>query len=243
MKEKIIQSIPLQSIDYAKIYFNPGCALSIYKPESEGKVLSILQQYFPKIKMHNICCHHQPNLPKGSTIVNNCAGCDRRFRSLYEGINTITLWELLDSLSSLELPKYPEITVSVHDSCSFRQKPQVHMAVRSLLKKMEIKIIESQFSGTSSICCGDNFYRRIPIEQVNAFQKKRASQMPCKDVVVYCVSCIKSMKIGEKTPHHMVDLLLKESTEPQDLNLVSYHDALDEYIKSTMTVITRNKSN
>ena len=190
MNSKIIESVSLSDINYEQIYFNPGCALSIYKPDAELKLLAILQQYFPKMQMHNICCHHDPNLPKGSTIVNNCAGCDRRFRSLYEGVNTMSIWELLDSLPTLEVPQYNSLCVSVHDSCSFRQKPQVH-----------------------------------------EFQKKRAAQMPCEDVVVYCVSYIKEMKIGSKTPHHLVDLLLNESTEPQELDLVLYHDEVDEYIK------------
>ena len=55
--------------------------------------------------------------------------------------------------------------------------------------------------------------------------------MPCEDVVVYCVSYIKEMKIGSKMPHHLVDLLLNEPTEPQELDLVLYHDEVDEYIK------------
>ena len=45
-----------------------------------------------------LCCHHDPCLPAGSVIINNCAGCDRRFRKLYEGISTITYREMLDSL-------------------------------------------------------------------------------------------------------------------------------------------------
>lgn len=123
------------------------------------------------------------------------------------------------------------MTLSVHDSCSYRPKPQVHAAVRSLLGKMGISIVESPYSGTSSICCGDNFYGRIPLEEVHRFQKKRAAQMPCQDVAVYCVSCVKSMAIGGKTPHYMVDLLLGEATDPQDLDLVRYHDAIDAYIE------------
>ncbi len=225
-----LPSISLQAINMEKCYFNPGCALSIYKPQSEHKVLEILNKYFGTVHLHNICCHHNPSLPSGSTIINNCSGCDRRFRSLYDGVNTISIWEVLDQIESLPLPDHTGMTVSVHDSCSFRPKPQVHAAVRSLLKKMNIKIVESEFSGTKSICCGDNFYSKIPVEKVNEFQRKRASQMPCQDVVVYCVSCIKSMAIGGKTAHYMVDLLLNEQTDPQDTNLDTYHEALQDYI-------------
>ena len=225
-----IPSIRISDIDMNKCYFNPGCALSIYKPDSGQKILEMLNKHSGPVQPHCICCHHDPMLPLGATIINNCAGCDRRFRSLYKGIQTISLWEVLDSIKNLPLPDHTGLTVSVHDSCSFRPKPQVHEAVRNILQKMKIVIIDSPYSGSKSICCGDNFYPRLPIEKVTELQKKRAAQMPCQDVVVYCVSCIKSMAIGGKTPHHLVDLIFKEETEPQETRIDVYHNTLNQYI-------------
>lgn len=225
-----IQSIKISDIDMRKCYFNPGCALSIYKPKSGKKILDMLNNYFGPMQLHSICCHHDPKLPLSATIINNCAGCDRRFSSLYEGVQTISLWEVLDSIGNLPLPDHTGLKVSVHDSCSYRPKPQVHAAVRSILRKMNMEIIDSKYSGTKSICCGDNFYPQLPIEKVTELQKKRAAQMPCQDVVVYCVFCIKSMTIGGKTPHHMADLVLNEETEPQETRIDVYHDALNQYI-------------
>ena len=226
-----IPSIALEDIDPDKCYFNPGCAMSLYKPEAVEEVLHLLNRRFLPTQLHTTCCHHEPELPAGSTIINNCAGCDRRFRSLYEGVQTISLWEVLDAIPALPLPTYDGMQLSVHDSCSFRKKPQVHQAVRSLLDKMHIEVVESPFSGTKSICCGDNFYGHIPTDEVRAFQKKRAAQMPCQDVAVYCVSCIKSMAFGGKTPHHMLDLVLGEPTEVQEMRLDVYHDEIDRYIE------------
>ena len=224
-------SIALEEIDPDKCYFNPGCAMSLYKPEAVEEILHLLNRRFLPTKLHTTCCRHEPNLPKGSTIINNCAGCDRRFRSLYDGIQTISIWEVLDGIPALPLPTYDGLQLSVHDSCSFRKKPQVHAAVRSLLDKMHIEVIESELSGTKSVCCGDNFYPHISIEEVTAFQKKRAAQMPCQDVAVYCVGCVKSMHIGGKTPHHMMDLVLGEPTDPQETRIDLYHEALDRYIE------------
>ena len=224
-------SIPLEEIDPDKCYFNPGCAMSLYKPEAVDEILHMLNRRFLPTKLHTTCCRHEPNLPKGSTIINNCAGCDRRFRSLYDGIQTISIWEVLDGIPALPLPTYDGLQLSVHDSCSFRKKPQVHAAVRSLLDKMHIEVMESEFSGTRSVCCGDNFYPHVSIDEVTAFQKKRAAQMPCQDVAVYCVSCIKSMHIGGKTPHHMMDLVLGEATDPQETRIDVYHETLDQYIE------------
>ena len=232
MDDPGLPSIQLEEIDPDKCYFNPGCAMSLYKPEAVEEILYLLNRRFLPTKLHTICCKHEPNLPEGSTIINNCAGCDRRFRSLYEGIQTVSVWEVLDNIPALPLPTYDGMQLSVHDSCSFRKKPQVHAAVRSLLNKMHIEVVESPYAGTKSICCGDNFYPLIPIEgKITAFQKKRAAQMPCQDVAVYCVSCIKSMHIGGKTPHHMMDLVLGEETDPQETRIDVYHEALDQYIE------------
>lgn len=226
----IRDSISLKDIDRNKCYFNPGCALSLYKPEAPQMMLSLLHESFENIKLHNICCRHNPKIEEGATIINNCAGCDRRFRSLYEGIQTISFWEVIDSIPNLELPDYTGLQVSVHDSCGYRHKPQVHNAVRNLLKKMNIDIIEAEFSGTKSVCCGDNFFGYVSNEKVEERIHMRASQFPCDDVVVYCIGCVRAMIFGGKTPHYLPDLLLGRATEDMPDTLDEYHCRLENYI-------------
>lgn len=211
-------------------YFNPGCALSIYKPELENKIIRFLNQNYRETLMHKICCRNEPQLAKGSLVINVCAGCDRRFGSLYEGISTVSVWEIIDSLDSFLYPNYKGLRMSVHDPCPVRKKPQVHQAVRNLLGKMNIEVVETKRNGTKSVCCGDDFYPKVSLDKVRSHMKKRAGSMPCNDVCVYCVSCIKSLYIGGKTPRHLVDLLMNEPTEPQIYDTVQWHDQLQEYI-------------
>ena len=78
----IRKSVPVGQIDMEKCYFNPGCAMSVYKPDAPRRLWKLLNDHFGPVKFHDICCHHDPHLPEGATIINNCAGCDRRFRSL-----------------------------------------------------------------------------------------------------------------------------------------------------------------
>ena len=219
-----------------KAYFNPGCALSIYKPEIEEKILKILNENcydaYGEIQLHKICCRHDPKVYEDSLIINVCAGCDRRFSSLYEGVSTISLWEVIDKLDSFVFPNYEGLRISIHDACPVHEKPQVHIAVRSLLKKMNIQIIEAKLHGKRSVCCGDDLYNKLPLEKVHTFMKERANSMPTEDVCVYCVSCIKSMKIGGKTPRHLLDLLLGQETDPQIYDTIKWHEQLQEYIDS-----------
>ncbi len=213
-----------------KTYFNPGCALSIYKPDMEDRIMKFLNDNYGEIQLHKICCHHDPQVEEGSLIINVCSGCDRRFRSLYKGITTISLWEVLDGIETFPFPDYKGMTMSVHDACPVREKPQVHKAVRNLLYKMNINIDETEHHGTNSVCCGDDFYPKLPVEQIQQLMKKRADSMPCNDVCVYCVSCIKSMHIGGKAPRYLIDLLMGEITEPQVYDTVQWHKQLQDYI-------------
>ena len=213
-----------------KTYFNPGCALSIYKPEMENKIISFLNQNYKETAMHKICCRHDPQLEKGSLIINVCAGCDNRFGSLYEGTSTISVFEIIDGLDSFVYPDYAGLKMSVHDPCPVREKPHVHQAIRNLLEKMNIEVVETRFNGTRSICCGDDFYPQHPVDKVHKAMRRRAESMPCEDVCVYCVSCIKSMHIGGKAPRHLVDLLMNEATDPQTHDTAKWHTQLQEYI-------------
>ena len=54
--------------------------------------------------------------------------------------------------------------------------------------------------------------------------------MPSDDVVVYCISCTKSVFIGGKTPRYLVDLLFNEETIPKTLDPDEWHKELEEYI-------------
>ena len=213
-----------------KQVYAPGCALMIYKPELARKVLEHLNKASEDIPEHLICCRHEPKLEKGTRIINTCAGCDRRYRELYEGISTISLWEILAESKSFPFPDYKGMEMSIHDACPTRTEERVHNAIRKLAEKMNIKLIEPENTRTRSVCCGDSFYGILPVEQVREHMKKRSQEMSCDNVVVYCVSCIKAMHIGGKKPRYIVDLLFGEDTEISTFEPDAWHNELQKFI-------------
>ena len=211
------------------LYFNPGCAMQLYKPQASQKIFALLKEHFPSISFHEICCHYDPKLPTGSQVITVCAGCDRRFSRLYEGISTLSLWQLLEKVENFPFPNYQGMTLTIHDPCPVRKKPEVHLAVRNLLAKMNIQVIEAKNHSENASCCGDIFYEKLPLSQVYALMEKRAQDMPCENVCVYCVSCIGAMNTGGKTPRHLLDLLLGEDTNPMSYDLETWHKHLSQY--------------
>ena len=213
-----------------KQVYAPGCALMIYKPELAEKVLKFLNKDSSGISEYLICCRHEPNLESGTQVINTCAGCDRRYRELYKGISTVSLWEILAESNTFVFPDYQGMEMSIHDACPTRTEERVHSAIRKLLARMNIKIIEPKNTRTKAICCGDSFYGKLPVEQVKEQMKKRSDEMPCDNVVVYCVSCIKAMHIGGKKPRYIVDLLFGESTGIGTFEPEAWHDELQKFI-------------
>jgi Fe-S oxidoreductase len=213
-----------------KQVYAPGCALLIYKPELAEKVLEFLNHELGNISEHTTCCRHKPALEKGTQIINTCAGCDRRYRELYEGFSTVSLWEILAESKTFPFPDYNGMEMSIHDACPTRTEERVHSAIRKLLERMNIKIVEPEKTRTKSICCGDSFYGNISIEQVKEKMINRSNEMPCDNVVVYCVSCIKAMYIGGKKPRYIVDLLFKEDTKIGTFEPDEWHDELQKFI-------------
>jgi hypothetical protein len=97
---------------------------------------------------------------------------------------------------------------------------------------MNIVPVEPAATRTRSNCCGDSFYGTLPVEQIKQKMRERANEMPREDVVVYCVSCIKSMFIGDKRPRYIVDLLFREDTLPGELEPDIWHGMLEKFIEA-----------
>lgn len=146
-----------------KQVYAPGCAFMIYKPELVKKVSEFLNKNIGDIPDHLICCRHEPNLESGTRVINTCAGCDRRYRELYAGISTISLWEILAESKTFPFPNYNGMEMTIHDACPTKTEERIHYAIRKLLERMNIKVIEPKNTRTNAKCCGDSLsdvYRR-----------------------------------------------------------------------------------
>jgi Fe-S oxidoreductase len=213
-----------------KLVFAPGCALMLYKPDLAYKVLDFFNKNMEHVELFLTCCQHEPGLSPHTKIINVCPGCDKRFGDDYPDISTVSLWEILAESDSFNFPDYNGMSMTINDACPTRDQDRVHIAIRKLLSKMNINLIEPVSTRRRSICCGDTFYGILPTEKVKEFMIKRSSEMPLEDVIVYCISCLKSFYNGGKKPRYLIDLLFREESFPQTYDPDEWHKELSEYI-------------
>jgi Fe-S oxidoreductase len=209
--------------------YAPGCALTDYKPRLAEKAHAFLNETLGEMPLYDVCCRVPHTVSEGTTVVNTCPGCNRRFKQEHEGIDTISLWEVLAESESFPFPDYGGMPLAIHDACPTRSEPKVHAAVRTLLRKMNITALEPEFTGETQHCCGDSLYPAKPIPEIYAAMKARADEMPFPEVCVYCVSCVKALATGGKTPRYLVDLLFHEPTDPNANDNYSFYTELRAY--------------
>jgi Fe-S oxidoreductase len=212
--------------------FAPGCALVMYKNRLAERLHEYLCAKYGDVDLLLTCCRHTPKAAIGKCVVNVCPGCDRRYRQDYAEPSTVSLWELLAESTDFVFPNHGGRRMTVIDACPTRDQPRIHNAVRRLAERMNITVVEPERTREQSTCCGDTFYGALPVDEVLSQMKAKAASMPVADVIVYCVSCAKSMFNGGKNARYLIDLLFDEETEPQTCNPVAWHKELDEFIAS-----------
>lgn len=212
--------------------FAPGCALLLYKPSLASTVHKFLMTSYGEMDMLLTCCQHIPPIPFGTTVINVCPGCDRRYREEYETPSTVSLWELLATSETFPCPDYKNEMMTIIDACPTQDQDRIHNAMRTLVSSMKIEIIEPAQTRHNSTCCGDIAYGKVPTSEVVQQMKSKAREMPVRDVIVYCVSCIKAMLVGGARPRYMIDLLFGEETDPQTYEPDAWHTELDTFIDS-----------
>lgn len=210
--------------------FAPGCALVLYKPRFVDRLLAYLRSDYGDVDLLLTCCRHTPAAAIGRCVINVCPGCDRRYRENYAAPSTISLWEILAESDGVAFPDYGGRQMTILDACPTRDQPRVHNAIRGMAERMNIALVEPEKTRANSTCCGDVFYGELPAKEVLSQMRAKAAQMPLDNVIVYCVSCAKSMFNGGISPRYILDLLFDEETTPGICDPDEWHRELDRFI-------------
>lgn len=210
------------------MFFNPSCGLCLYKSKLTERVYEKLHAIDPSLKPHGICCRRNPELPQGAVIINVCPSCDNHWRTRYEGIRTLSLYEYIDRLDAFFLPRYDQLTLTIHDPCLVRGRDSLYDSVRSLLRKMSITVREAPYNRDHAPCCGNSFFKRKDPAGAFCALDRCVLQLPCENVLTYCLTCMKMLSLGGKRPVFLLDLIMGEQTKPGSLDIKAWHRALDK---------------
>jgi Fe-S oxidoreductase len=104
--------------------------------------------------------------------------------------------------------RFDQLRLAVHDPCRSRNDPEVHAAIRTLVRTCGAEVVETEASHERTRCCGaggkiDNvdpeLYSRI------AARASSETELP---MVTYCSGCRTALRDAGRETMHVLDLLL-----------------------------------
>lgn len=223
--------------EYKNMAFMPGCALSSYSPLLVQKIYTHLQNVLPGINILQQCCGQPTRIVgdmkrfsslyskleadvqsmQAQTIVTACENCYMSLKTYSPHLKVVSLYEIL---AQFGIPKDKEhafgafAPVALHDPCPTRNQKALHVSVRELLAKMDLKIEEFKHNREKTECCGSGGMLELTNPKLALEQMyKRAHQTKCETIVTYCQSCAESMNKGGKNGVHILDLLFSDTID------------------------------
>ena len=79
---------------------------------------------------------------EGDRVYSLCHNCNNIIEEMHPGVQVHSLWELIDSDNAFSFPDYHSLRAYVQDCWRSKDRKEEQDAVRSLLAKMNIEVME-----------------------------------------------------------------------------------------------------
>ncbi len=173
----------------------------------------------------------------GDTVISVCHNCTNIVEEWRTGVKAVSLWEFIDCDPSFSFPDYGGVEVTIQDCWRTRERLHEQEAVRSLLRKMNIKYVEANKNHEKTDFCGSTLYREQPVKNsklapkhyveqakgkfINHTQEEQIALMQayCRQyqtdtIVCYCHYCLEGLLQGNVNGRHIANLLFPDKCNP-----------------------------
>lgn len=212
------------------VYY-PSCNFTIASKEGSKRIKEYLKE------KHGMriegCCHiGHKSLTDQDTAVTVCQSCSAIVRENVPQANEISVFEILDSDKDFPWPDLKGERITIQDCWRANGKKALRDSVRSIMKKMNIEIVELEENYDKTEFCGVFRYNIVPERAMKVAPKYFTEKMKgtialntkeeqqkimenhCKlyttdRVVCYCNSCLRGVKQGGANGVHLMDLIMQ----------------------------------
>lgn len=215
-------------------YFFPSCKATAQFKEASKAAREYVNQKFG-IKPIGCCRPNHKKLTADDTALVVCNNCAAIIEENTEA-RIEFLWQVIDNDPDFQFPDYHGEEITIQDCWVSFEKRYVQDTVRSLLRKMNIRIVELEENYEKTKFCGVNllspctesnaalahkryveqfphmFTPMEPEEQAEHF-RKHCGQIRTDKVACYCKFCTDAINMGGKNGIHLLELLFPAQEE------------------------------
>ena len=212
-------------------YYFPSCNFTRLRPDTSEKVKSFMASAGVRVAG---CCRpgHKAVSGWNDTVITVCETCSIIIGENCPAARVISLYEFIDSLPDFAFPDYQGERITLQDCYRAKAKEAEKAAVRSVLRKMNMNVMElpgteEEINFDGSFLSGpmrpDNFTlapRRFAEikkdmqpkspDEIKAWLQEYCRRFTTERVACYCNSCLTGLEqglTGGKRAVHVAELL------------------------------------
>lgn len=212
--------------------FLPSCKVKArYKYQSD-KLKAYLEgtEHVQTVGCCKVFCSKITSADPVIVICNNCAAIMEE-SSVAPEISFV--WEIIDRDPDFPFPNYHGEEMTIQDCWRAYEKKNVQDDIRSLLRKMNIKVLELEENYEKTRFCGADLlepctqiekkfaperyavrgadmYHPMSKKDADLWLKEYCRQIKSEKVVCYCTACLDGIERGGKQAVHLLELLFPE---------------------------------
>lgn len=207
-----------------------SCKINAAFPKQDAKLMAYLQDH------GNIgsvgCCREKEQLALHESALVICHTCASILEESGHAGNISYVWEYIDKDSDFIFPDYHGEEITLQDCFMAKERTSAQEAVRSLLRKMNFKVVELQHNRQQTDFCGLRTQETLKANQElapkhfcepgaitpleaearKAYLTEYVKQYKTERVVTYCGACRMAMKQGGANVVHLLELLFPVET-------------------------------
>lgn len=212
----------------ATIYY-PSCKFTAFSPDSSKEISDYLARRFG-MTVAGCCRPAHGAMTEDDTAVcicNTCAticGEDSKAK-------VVSIWEILQNDDEFPFPDLHHEKMTLQDCWRCRDNRAEQDAVRNILRKINVDIVEQEENYDKTHFCGTTLYQPLPEangrfaprhfieeaegmfrphtpEEQRALMEAHCANIHTDKVICYCVPCTQGIRTGGKQGIHLMDLLL-----------------------------------
>jgi NADPH-dependent glutamate synthase beta subunit-like oxidoreductase len=214
----------------ARRLFFTGCELPATSPGQTRTLYEHLLRQDPRIGVLMYCCgvpaeilgledegaeareeiRSAMNGLGADELIVACPQCQETLRDHLEDVRVSSVWEVLAETWD-PTTRFDELQLAIHDPCRSRRDPEVHAAIRTLVRTCGASVVEAEYSHERTRCCGaGGKIENVDPELFTKIAARAAGQVELP-MLTYCTGCRSALRDSGRDTIHMLDLMMSRN--------------------------------
>ena len=237
-------SRPQPGFETCRYVFFPGCQASAIAPETvKAAYLDLCSRLDGGVALMRGCCgaicdwagrcEMQESTREflltelsrlGDPVI--IAGCPSCRKELAESVGgeVVGIWDILEQIGLPEGTKRINRPAALHDSCGARGDAHTQQAIRDLASRLGVRIVETEYSGDRSPCCGYGGLTAYANPEVAGEITRKALERTDAPYISYCMACRDRFAREGRESRHILELIYgTDAGAPPDISEKRYN--------------------